>query len=164
MSLKTTHRDPRGRGGAAVEQAGMCHAPRPEPQQAPEPRGRERRAGAEVMLPKREGEPKSSLCQASCQPAKLIKTKGGSKRGTVTQKSVQGQSTLAKACTTPSAKSRLLLGTFLRIPALSVIAPQKTSWNRMEFLTDDSQSTGGSFLYLDVRKEGPSDRTRGGCG
>lgn len=62
-------------------------------------------------------------------------------------------SNLAEACTMPSAESCLLLGTFLRIPALSVIAPQKTSWNRMEFLMEDSQSRGGSFLYLEVRED-----------
>lgn len=63
-------------------------------------------------------------------------------------------SSLAQEQVTPSAESCLLLGAFLRIPALSVIAPQKTSWNTMEFLSDDSQSPGGSFLSLDVREEG----------
>lgn len=68
---------------------------------------------------------------------------------------------LALACSMPSAEN-CLLGTFLRIPVLAVIAPQKTSWNRMEFLADDSQSTGGSFLYLEMREEGPPDRGQRG--
>lgn len=77
--------------GAATEQAGMCSCLAQSPSR-PQSQGGDRWAGAEVMLPKREGEPKSSLWHAVCRPAKLIKTKGGSTGGAVTRPSVRGQS------------------------------------------------------------------------
>lgn len=40
-----------------------------------------------------------------------------------------------------------------KIPALSTNAPQKTSWNIVDFLSDDSQGTGGSFLYMEVMEK-----------
>jgi hypothetical protein len=45
-----------------------------------------------------------------------------------------------------------------KIIALSVMAPQKTLWSRMEFFSQDLQSSGGSFLHLEVRRQGFPER------
>lgn len=163
LSLKATFRD--SRDGVGRPSGRLVHAvsPVPSPQhgllvrQAPEPW---------VMLAKKEGKAEFSRLQAACQPVEIMSAQEGSRRGTETGLSVQGPFTRharvwLRPGPHPSAASYPRHKTFLRSTAPSTTAPQKMSWNTVDFLSDDSLSTGGSFLYLEVRKKGSSDRMWG---